>query len=319
MATPLVGVSGTYGLEYSRLATGMEGVGAVVPKSVTPNRQDGNPVPRIAEIRGGLLNAIGLQNAGVEAFIREELPKYRNLGVPVIASVAGKTVEDYVHCSRLLVECEEVAGIELNVSCPNVSKGGLTFGCDPVGLRPLVHKVRRAIGDRATLIVKLTPNVTDIACPAAAAIEGGASALALINTLRGMAIDIHTRKPKLGNKTGGVSGAVIHPVAVYMVARCYETCCREHGIPILGMGGVYGWEDAIELMLAGATAVGIGTALFKNPRVFADVAGGMRQYLADNGFNDVSEIVGIAIRGPGETQGRKKKSRKVPQQACCDD
>ena len=294
MATPLMAVSGTFGVEYADMPRTTDGLGAVVAKSVTQAPRRGNPVPRIVECTGGMLNAIGLQNPGVDAFIERELPKFRNIP-PLIASVAGESSQEYAHCAQALAHREEVAAIELNVSCPNVAKGGLSFGCDGQILHRLVRKVRKAVGEETVLIVKLTPNVTDIAVPARAAIEGGANAISLINTLRGMSIDILTRKPKLGNETGGVSGAVVHPVAVYMVARCYESCCREHKIPIVGIGGVSSAEDAIELMVAGATCVGIGTALFRQPDVFRTVAKGIRDYLREHGPRSVSGIVGSAF------------------------
>ena len=285
MRTPLMAVSGTFGAEYknvmgralgadrgiikglTNITEEVSGLGAFVTKSVTFSKKTGNPVPRIVEIEGGLLNSIGLQNPGVRAFVDTELPKYRNFAAPLIASVAGETIDEYVRCAEIIAPHDSVAGIELNVSCPNVSKGGQAFGCDCNVLQRLVSQVRRAVGERVTLICKLTPNVTDIAEPAKAAIDGGTTAISLINTLRGMVIDIHTRQPTLGNRIGGVSGSVIRPVAVYMVARCYESCCRKEKVPIIGMGGVSSYTDAIELMLAGATAVGIGTALFLDPDV----------------------------------------------------
>ena len=294
MATPLVAVSGTFSLEYASLLPEMEGFGAIVSKTVKQQPSAGNPNPRIVEIPGGMLNAIGLQNPGIRAFVQQELPKYRNLPVPHIASIAGENPNEYAECAAMLADREEVAAIELNVSCPNVATG-LSFGCEATTLRRLVAKVRKRVGDKISLIAKLTPNVTDIAVPAKAAVDGGASAISLINTLRGMSIDVHTRKPKLGNRIGGVSGTIIHPVAVYMVARCYESCCREHGIPILGMGGVYQWQDAVELILAGATCVGIGTALFRDLDVFQRVARGIEEYLGENKIKHVADLVGRAV------------------------
>jgi dihydroorotate dehydrogenase (NAD+) catalytic subunit len=295
MSTPLMAVSGTFGAKYAELMGTCEGLGAIVTKTVTPSRRTGNPVPRIVEIEAGLLNSIGLQNGGVDAFLRDELPEYRNFAMPIIVSVAGATVDEYVYCAEQVAAHEEVAGIELNVSCPNVAKGGLSFGCECGVVEKLVSQVRRAVGDRVTLITKLTPNVTDIAEPAKAAIAGGTTAISLINTLRGMVIDIHTQQPTLGNKIGGVSGPVVKPVAVYMVARCYESCCRQEQVPIIGMGGVTCAADAIEMLLAGATAVGIGTALFHNPDVFAQTAQGLRDYLEKRSEGTVGGLVGKAI------------------------
>lgn len=263
MRTPLMAVSGIFGIDYHTLSPELPGVGAVVTKSVTVEPRTGNPVPKIVPTPGGLLNSIGLENPGIYRFISENIPKLRVLEVPIIASVAGRNIEEYVKCSSLLAPRIEIDAIELNVSCPNVDNGGLEFGCDPKSLYRLVVKVRQSIGSK-TLIVKLTPNVTDIALPAKAAIDAGADAISLINTLRGMAIDLITWKPKLGNRVGGLSGEVIHPVATYMVYRCYTSCCRENNIPIIGMGGVSSGEAALELILAGATSVGIGTAMFRD-------------------------------------------------------
>ncbi len=293
METPLIAVSGVYGLDYERLMPSRPYIGAVVTKSVTLNPRLGNPEPRIVETRAGLLNAIGLQNPGIRVFIDEELPRLRILEVPVIASVAGSSIDEYVKCSALLSERDEIHAIEMNVSCPNVERGGIEFGCDMKVLGPLVAAVRPVIRDKA-LIVKLTPNVTDIASLAQAAIEGGADVISLINTLRGMAIDLVTQKPKLGNRVGGLSGIGIHPVAVYMVHQCYTACCRRAGIPIIGIGGVSNHEGALELILAGATCVGIGTAMFRHHTVFEDVAKGIQEYLEGKGKHSVTSLIGLS-------------------------
>lgn len=293
METPLIAVSGIYGLDYEKLVPSRPYIGAVVAKSVTLNPRLGNPEPRIVETRAGLLNAIGLQNPGIKAFIDEELPKMRIIEVPVIASVAGSSIDEYVQCSALLSERNEIHAIELNVSCPNVERGGMEFGCDMNILGRLVAAVRSVVRDKA-LIVKLTPNVTDIVSMAQAAIEGGADAISLINTLRGMAIDLDTQKPKLGNRVGGLSGIGIHPVAVYMIHQAFTACCRRAGIPIIGIGGVSNHEEAIELILAGATCVGIGTALFRDPTVFEAVAKGIQKYLKDKGKQSVTSLIGVS-------------------------
>jgi dihydroorotate dehydrogenase (NAD+) catalytic subunit len=295
LRTPLIAVSGVFGLHYADLIPhDMAGVGAVVLKTVTKQARQGNPLPRIAELGGdGMLNSIGLHNPGIEAFIAEHLPRYMKLPVPLIVSVGGDRIDEYVECAVRLSAVAGVAAIELNVSCPNVSHGGLAFGSDPSVLHQLVRDVRRGVGDGVCLIAKLTPNVTDITVPARAAVEAGASAISLINTLRGMAIDIHSRKPELGNKIGGVSGPMIKPVAVYMIWRCFQTLGAA-GIPIIGMGGVARFEDAVELMLAGASAVGIGTALFRDPEVFEKCAQGMSEYLERTG-ESVTDIVGQAV------------------------
>jgi dihydroorotate dehydrogenase (NAD+) catalytic subunit len=293
METPLVAVSGVYGLDYERLMPSRPYIGAVVTKSVTLDPRLGNPEPRIVETRAGLLNAIGLQNPGIEAFIEEELPRLRILEVPVIASVAGSSIDEYVKCSALLSDRNEIHAIELNVSCPNIERGGIEFGCDMNVLGRLVATVRPVVLGKA-LIVKLTPNVTDIASLAQAAIEGGADVISLINTLRGMAIDLVTQKPKLGNRVGGLSGIGIHPVAVYMVHQSFTGCCRRAGIPIIGIGGVSNSEEALELILAGATCVGIGTAMFRCPTVFEEVAKGIQDYLKSKSKQSVTSLVGLS-------------------------
>ena len=307
MQTPLIPVSGVFGLEYYSLLPNLIGVGAVVTKSVTLLPQPGNPETRIIETPAGLLNSIGLENPGIKRFISEHIPELRVLEVPIIASVAGSNIEEYVECSSLLAQRDEIDAIELNVSCPNVEKGGLEFGCEPEVLSRLVSKVKDAVGNK-TLIVKLSPNVTDISFPAQAAVNSGADAISLINTLRGMAIDLNSCKPKLGNQTGGLSGQAIHPVAVYMVHRCYTSCCQKYDIPIIGIGGVTNGEEALELILAGATCVGIGTAMFrdqygtvkpstnKQESVFQKIEEYFLEYMREKYVNDISELVGKAAR-----------------------
>lgn len=292
MRTPLMAMSGIFGTDYTELLRDMPGVGSIVTKSVTLNPRLGNREPRIIETRAGLLNAIGLHNPGIDGFLDHEIPKLRALEVPVVVSVAGSNVNEYVECCARVAPLDEVEAIELNVSCPNVEKG-VQFGCDGGILEELVAKVRPVV-DGKTLIVKLTPNVTDIAVPAQAAINGGADAISLINTLHGMAIDLETMKPSLGNEKGGLSGIGIHPVAVYMVHRCYSVCCKKNKIPIIGIGGVASWEEAVELMLAGAACVGIGTAMFRDPMIFEAVAKGIEDYLVKKGESSVSAIVGRA-------------------------
>ena len=304
METPLIAVSGVYGLDYETLVPSRPYIGAVVTKSVTLNPRLGNPEPRIVETRAGLLNAIGLQNPGIEAFINEELPRLRVLEVPVIASVAGSSVDEYVKCSALLSDRNEIHAIELNVSCPNVEGGGIEFGCDMNVLGHLVAAVRSVVNGKP-LIVKLTPNVTDIASLAHAAIDGGADVIALINTLRGMAIDLLTQKPKLGNRVGGLSGIGIHPVAVYMVHESFTACCRRARIPIIGIGGVSNSEEALELILVGATCVGIGTAMFRYPTVFEDVAKGIQDYLRSKHKRTVTSIIGVSATSAGFTLERQ--------------
>ena len=294
LETPLLSASGVYGLDYEQLAASRPYMGAAVTKSVTLHPRQGNPEPRIVETRAGMINAIGLQNPGIAAFVTDELPKLRTLEVPVIASIAGDEIDEYVQCAEILAPRDEIHAIELNVSCPNVEKGGIEFGCDEAVLEDLVTRVRK-VSLGKTLIVKLTPNVTDIAAIAGAAIRGGANALCVINTLRGMAIDIERQKPALANKIGGLSGIGIHPVAVYAVYKCYTSCCKKNDIPIIGLGGVTTAAEAIELILAGATCVGIGTAMFREPKVFETTSKGMQDYLKRKGVKSVRELIGEAV------------------------
>ncbi len=294
LGTPFVSASGIYGLDYEQLAGCVPYMSAAVTKTVTLHPRAGNPEPRIVETRAGMLNAIGLQNPGIAAFVAEEIPKLRALEVPVIASVAGSEIDEYVQCAQILNAREEIHAIELNVSCPNVERGGIEFGCDPSVLEDLVTRVKKVVPGK-TLIVKLTPNVTDIAATAQAAINGGANALCVINTLRGMAIDVEQQRPALANRIGGLSGIGIHPVAVYAVYKCYTSCCRKNNIDIVGLGGVTNADEALELILAGATCVGIGTAMFRQPDVFADVAKGILAYMKRKDVKAVSELVGKAV------------------------
>ena len=300
MDTPLIAVSGIYGPDYEVLLPDRQYIGAVVTKSVTLQPRLGNPERRIVPTTAGLLNAIGLQNPGVRAFIRDEIPKLRKVEVPIIASVAGSTVKEYTECSSLLADRDEIDGIELNVSCPNAEEVGIEFGSDARSLEQLVASVRAVVNGK-TLLVKLTPNVTDIVTIAEAAVCGGADVISLINTLRGMAIDLVTQKPKLGNKVGGLSGIGIHPVAVYMIRQCYISCCHRANVPIVGIGGVTNSEEVLEFMLAGATAVGIGTALFRDDggydvrtRVFELMATGIDDYITERGETSVGSIIGKA-------------------------
>lgn len=291
LANPVVTVSGTcgYGLEYAPYFD-LSRLGAFTTKAVTPEPRIGNQPDRICEVRAGMLNAIGLANVGLDAFVRDKLPELPKLGCPALVNVAGHSIDDYVKVCRTLDPLPEIAGLELNVSCPNVADG-LVFGTDPGLLRELVTAVRGVVG-KALLIVKLSPNVSDVAVMARAAVEGGAEALSVINTLLGMAIDIDDWRPMLANGTGGLSGPAIKPIAVQMVSRVYRTVGREAGVPIIGMGGVQCWEDAVEFMLAGATAVGVGTALFIDPTTPGKICEGLAAYLQRRGLTSVRELVG---------------------------
>src|SRR5205823_5520952 len=235
-------------------------LGAFVTKSITREERPGNEPTRIVETRAGMLNAIGLANVGLDRFLAEKVPLLRKMPCPVIVNVAGHSYDDYTETCAAMNDLRCVAAIELNVSCPNV-KDGLTFGTNPARLKELTREVKRVLPDKP-LIVKLSPNVEDIAVTAAAAVEGGADALSLINTFTAMAIDIKTRRPRLANVTGGLSGPAIKPIAVHMVSRVYRNVAKAAKVPIIGMGGIQSWQDAVEFIIAGASAVGIGTALF---------------------------------------------------------
>jgi dihydroorotate dehydrogenase (NAD+) catalytic subunit len=291
LRTPVLTASGTcgYGPEYADVLD-YRRLGGFVAKSVTLHERPGNDPERLVEVRAGLLNAIGLANVGLRRFIDEKIPFIRTMATPVFANVAGHSLEEYVEVAGTLDDCDCFAGIELNVSCPNVADG-LMFGTDATLLRRLVAAVRKVV-KRGCLIVKLTPNVTDISALARAAIDGGADGLSLINTYAGLSIDIRTWKPSLANVTGGLSGPAIKPLALYNVHRVYRDVARAAGIPIIGMGGIECTRDAVEFFLAGASAVAIGTALFIDPTIPIKVADGLAAYLDERGLSHVSELVG---------------------------
>lgn len=291
LRNPVVTLSGTcgYGDEYAPFVD-LASLGAFTTKSVTLRPRKGNPPPRVVQTAGGMLNAIGLANIGLERFIADKLPVLGGLGVPTIVNVAGHSIDEYVAVAQALDGQPPVAAIELNVSCPNVCDG-LVFGTDPAALGELVGAVRRVV-QRAVLLVKLSPNVTDITATARAAVQAGAEGLSLINTFVGMSIDIDHRRPVLANVTGGLSGPAIKPLALHMVHRVWREVAGPAGVPIIGMGGIAGWRDAIEFILAGATAVGIGTALFVDPTTPMKVLAGMEAYLRNAGMNSTGELVG---------------------------
>ena len=291
MANPIMTASGTsgYGPEYGELVD-LTCLGAFVTKAISPEVRRGNPPERVVETTGGMLNAIGLANIGLDRFVEEKIPYLREAGIPVIVNVIGHSVEDYQTVCRRLDPIECVAGLEINVSCPNVADG-LEFGTDPQRLRQLVAAVRPEVS-QAKLIVKLSPNITDVTQTAAAAIEAGADALSMINTLCGMAINVDTWEPMLANRTGGLSGPAIRPVALYMVHRVYTQVARQAGVPIIGMGGISNWRDAVEFLLAGATAVAVGTALFVDPRTPIHICEGLADYLRQRRLTSVRELIG---------------------------
>ena len=285
MKNPVTVASGTFGFgkEYAGHFD-LRRLGAVTCKGICLGPCPGNAQPRVAEVRGGVLNAIGLQGPGVEGFVREALPFLRALGVPAICNVWGKSVEEYAAVARRLSEEEGVGAVELNVSCPNVHGGGAAFGTDPATLAAVVRAARAAT--RLPLFVKLAPNVPDVAVFARAAEAEGADALSISNTIPAMLIDVEARRPFLANVQGGLSGPALHPVAVRLVWQAAAAV----KIPILGMGGIVEPADAIEFLCAGATAVAVGTANFADPATAPRVVDGIRAYMARHGFSRVSEI-----------------------------
>lgn len=291
MKTPVATASGTfgYGLEYEGVAD-YSGIGAITAKGVRMQPWPGNPMPRHVEVPGGMINAIGLQGPGAEAFVRWTLPRVAALGIPVIANVWGGSVEEYAEAAAVLDAAPGTAALEVNVSCPNVKNGGHTFGSSPRILAETVRAVRRAV--KKPLFVKLAPNVPDIAPYVKTLEDEGADGVSLINTLPAMAIDIERRKPVLGNVTGGLSGRCVHPVAVKAVYDAH----RASSLPILAMGGVYGPADAVELMLAGASAVAVGTATFTDPSTASRTARGIEEYCRSHGFSAVRDLTG-ALEG----------------------
>ncbi|MGI6065357.1 MAG: dihydroorotate dehydrogenase [Bacillota bacterium] len=289
MKNPVTTASGTFGFgrEYAPYLD-LNKLGAITVKGTTLEPRAGNPPPRLVETPAGILNAIGLENPGVDVFIKDALPFLRRYNVPVIVNIAGNSVEEYGEVAARLDQVSGVSALEVNISCPNVKRGGLAFGTDCRAAGEVIHIVKSRTS--LPVIAKLSPNVTDIVAVAQAVKDAGADALSLINTLLGMAIDIERKKPVLANTFGGLSGPAIKPVAVRMIWQVSQAV----DLPIIGMGGVTSWRDAIELMLAGASAVAIGTANFINPRTVMEVIAGIENYLAENGFNDINEIVGFA-------------------------
>lgn len=295
MATPLATASGTfgYGTEYLG-AVDYSKLGAITAKGIRLEPWAGNGMPRHAEVSGGLVNAIGLQGAGVESFIAKTLPEYAaHVAVPMIVNIWGGSIEEYAEVARRLTAAKSsvIGALEMNVSCPNVKAGGHTFGQDPQVLKEVVSAVRSAI--TLPLIVKLAPNVPSIVPYVRACEEAGADALSLINTIPAMVIDIETRRPVLANKTGGLSGRGVHPAAVKLVYEAHK-CSK---LPILAMGGVYEAKDAIEFLLAGATAVAVGTAIFTNPNVVSEVYDGIAAYCARKGIAAVADLTGALQEG----------------------
>jgi dihydroorotate dehydrogenase (NAD+) catalytic subunit len=297
LANPVFTASGTCGYA-DELADFMDinSLGGFITKSITLRPRKGNPTPRIVETDAGMLNAIGLANVGLDRFIAEKLPLIARMSVPVFVNVAGERIEDYVAVVQRLAAESAVAGFELNISCPNVAKGGISFGRDPEQVSEITAAVRRAAGDKI-LIVKLSPCVTDISVIACAAVEAGADALSLINTFTAMVIDVETRAPVLANRTGGLSGPAVKPIAVYLVNKVYNEVAKRAGIPILGLGGIRTAADALEFLIAGASAVAVGTASFIQPDCAARIVGGIRDYCVAHRVARLSDLIGSLSPG----------------------
>ena len=292
LKNPLIAASGCfgYGVEYADLVD-LSSLGAIVVKGLFLTEREGHPAPRIVETPAGMLNAIGLQGIGVHRFVDEKLPELRARGATVIVNVCGTTLDEYVEVSRILSDAEGVAGIELNISCPNIKEGGIQFGCSLGGTFDVVSAVRRVT--RLPVVPKLTPNVTDVASFARAAEDAGADGVSLVNTFLAMVIDVESRRPKISNIVGGLSGPAIRPIAVRMVYECRQAV----KIPILGMGGIADARDAIEFMLAGADAVQVGTANFVDPFIWPKLLDGIADYMRRHGIAKVADLVGaIDIR-----------------------
>ena len=286
---PVMTASGTFGSgeEFSEFVD-LNRLGAVVTKGVANIPWPGNPTPRIAEVHGGMLNAIGLQNPGIDVFIKRDIPFLKQFDTKIVVNVCGKSTEDYIEVVQKLAD-QPVDMLEINISCPNVKEGGIAFGQDPKAVEAITREVKKYAAQ--PVCMKLSPNVTDIKVMAKAAEAGGADAVSLINTLTGMKIDVHKRTFAIANKTGGMSGPAVHPIAVRMV---YETAGAVN-IPIIGMGGIQNAEDAIELMLAGASAVMVGTVNFTNPLATMESAQGIEDYMRRYNIEDINEIIG-AVR-----------------------
>ena len=291
LGNPTVTCSGTcgYAAEYAGMLD-YATLGAFVTKSITRHERAGNAPQRVVETVGGMLNAIGLANVGLERFLAEKLPVIATLPCPVVVNVAGHSTDDYVETCAAMNDRPELAGVELNVSCPNV-KDGLTFGTDPVRLKELTRQVKNVLPDKP-LIVKLSPNVGDIVQTARGAIEGGADVLSLVNTFTAMAVDVWKRRPRLANVTGGLSGPAVKPIALHLVSRVYREIAKSTGTPLIGMGGVRTWQDAAEFFLVGASAVSVGTALFVDPATPNHIATGLGEYLTKLGVERLTDLVG---------------------------
>ena len=286
LKNPVMVASGTfgYGAEFEDVAD-IKGLGAIVTKTITRNARVGNKPPRVIETPSGMLNSIGLENPGVDKFVKEKLPSLEKFKVPIIVSIAGESVEEYEKLAQKLDKVKEIAAIEINISCPNIETTKL-FAQDAKSTEDVVRAVRGAT--QKTIITKLSPNVTDIVSIAGAAEDAGSDALSLINTITAMAVDIEKKESKLGNITGGLSGPAVKPIALLMSWKVYNRV----KIPVIGMGGIMNGQDAVEFILCGSTAVGVGTANFVNPNAAAEIVKGIKKYLRNNKIKDINTLVG---------------------------
>jgi dihydroorotate dehydrogenase (NAD+) catalytic subunit len=293
LPNPVIAASGCfgYGLEYEDVVD-LSLLGGVAVKGLFLKEREGHPPPRIAETPAGMLNAIGLQGIGVHRFVREKLPLLRARGARTIVNICGTTLDEYAEVARVLSDHEGVAAIELNISCPNIKEGGIQFGCSLIGAAQVTAAVRKVTP--LPVIPKLTPNVTDVASFARAAEESGADAVSLVNTFLAMAIDVETRRPKISNMLGGLSGPAIRPIAVRMVWECYNAV----KIPVIGMGGIVDAADALEFMIAGSTAVQIGTANFADPFVWTRVLAGLQDYMQRHHVGRITDLIGQIDTSP---------------------
>lgn len=287
LRNPVMPASGTfgYGAEFSPYLD-LNEIGAIVTKGISLNPKAGNPTPRVAETSSGMLNAIGLQNVGIDTFVREKVPYLEQLETPVVVNFFGNTLEEYIQVADKLSGIDVVSAVELNISCPNVKQGGIVFGTEPCAAAEVVTEVRRCL--KKPLIVKLTPNVTDITVMARAVEEAGADIICCINTLTGMSVDIHSQRRRLANGTGGLSGPAIKPVALRMVHQVVEAV----SVPVIGVGGIMTAEDALEFLLVGAQAVQVGTANLVNPSSMAEIIDGIRCFCREKNIDDIQDWIG---------------------------
>jgi dihydroorotate dehydrogenase (NAD+) catalytic subunit len=290
LSNPVIAASGTfgYGTEHAQVID-IQRLGAIICKGTTLNPRPGNPQPRLVETACGLLNSIGLDNIGVKAVIEDKAPIWRQWHVPVLVNIAGESIEEYAEMAQMLEGVAGISGIEVNISCPNIKAGSMEFGISAEAAAAVTAAVKRQ--NSLPIIVKLSPNVTDIVAIARAAVQAGADALSLINTPKGMAIDVIKRRPILGATSGGLSGPAIKPIALYMV---YQVA-QEVGVPIIGCGGIASADDALEFIMAGASAIQVGTATLANPRAPLDILDGLERFMEREGIGELSQLIGAAI------------------------